>query len=84
MFGVHRKTVRKMLEHPVPPGYRMRRPRRRRKLERFTAIIDRILRDDLDLPSKRRQEPTTSTTRPARIIDAPVKIFDVDHRECYR
>ena len=54
VFGVYRKTVRKMLEHPVPPGYRIRRPRRRPKLERFTAIIDRILRDDLDLPSKQR------------------------------
>ena len=54
VFGVHRKTVRKMLENPVPPGYRIRRPRRRRKLERFTAIIDRILRDDLDLPRKQR------------------------------
>ena len=54
MFGVHRDTVRKMLENPVPPGYRMRRPRRRRKLERYTAIIDRILRDDLDLPRKQR------------------------------
>ena len=28
VFGVHRKTVRKMLEYPVPPGYRIRRPRR--------------------------------------------------------
>ena len=54
MFGVHRDTVRKMLEHPVPPGYRMRRPRRRRKLEGFTEVIDRILRDDLDLPRKQR------------------------------
>ena len=54
VFGVHRKTVRKMLENSVPPGYRIRRPRRRRKLERFTAIIDRILRDDLDLPRKQR------------------------------
>ena len=54
VFGVHRETVRKMLENPVPPGYRIRRPRRRRKLERYTAIIDRILRDDLDLPRKQR------------------------------
>ncbi len=54
MFGVHRKTVRKMLENPVPPGYRIRRPRRRRKLEGFTEVIDRILRDDLDLPRKQR------------------------------
>ena len=54
MFGVHRDTVRKMLEHPVPPGYRMRRPRRRPKLEGFSEVIDRILRDDLDLPRKQR------------------------------
>ena len=54
MFGVHRDTVRKMLENPVPPGYRMRRPRRRPKLEGFAEVIDRILRDDLDLPRKQR------------------------------
>ena len=62
VFGVHRKTVRKMLENPVPPGYRIRRPRRRRKLEGFTEVIDRILRDDpvsrtgqaLGLPGKQR------------------------------
>ena len=59
-FGVHRKTVRRMLKHPVPLGYRIRRPRRRRKWEWFTEVIDRILRDDpvsstgqaLDLPRK--------------------------------
>ena len=54
MFGVHRETVRKMLVYPVPPGYRMRRPRRRPKLEGFAEVIDRILRDDLDLPRKQR------------------------------
>ena len=54
VFGVHRDIVRKMLENPVPPGYRMRRPRRRPKLERYTEVIDRILRDDLDLPRKQR------------------------------
>ena len=54
MFGVYRKTVRKMLEHPAPPGYRIRSPRRRPKLEGFTSIIDRILRDDQDLPRKQR------------------------------
>ena len=54
MLGVHRDTVRKMLENPVPPGYRMRRPRRRPKLEGFAEIIDRILRDDPGLPRKQR------------------------------
>ena len=31
-FGVHRATVRKMLTHSVPPGYRRDKPRRRPKL----------------------------------------------------
>ena len=29
VFGLHRDTVRKMLSHPVPPGYRRKRPPRR-------------------------------------------------------
>ena len=64
MFGVHRDTVRKMLENPVPPGYRMRRPRRRPKLEGFTEVIDRILRDDLgqaeEAASHRKAYPRAS------------------------
>ena len=29
VFGLHRDTVRKMLAHSVPPGYRRRKPPRR-------------------------------------------------------
>ena len=46
VFGLDRKTVRKMLSFSVPPGYRRRMPRRRPKLDAFTGIIDRILEDD--------------------------------------
>ena len=29
VFGLHRDTVRKMLQYSVPPGYRRRSPHRR-------------------------------------------------------
>ena len=32
VFGLHRDTVRKMLAHSVPPGYRRRKPPRRPKI----------------------------------------------------
>ena len=54
VFGLHRDTVRKMLSHPVPPGYRRKRPPHRPKLEPYTSVIDRILEDDLGAPKKQR------------------------------
>ena len=62
VFGLHRDTVRKMLEYSVPPGYRRRRQPRRPKIGPYTLVIDRILEDDpasstgqvLDLPRKQR------------------------------
>ena len=54
VFGLHRDTVRKMLSHPVPPGYRRKRPPYRPKLEPYTGVIDRILEDDLSAPKRQR------------------------------
>ena len=45
-FGIARGTVRKMLRHSEPPGYRRRQPPKRLKLAPFTDIIDRILEED--------------------------------------
>ena len=42
-FGIARETVRKMLRHSEPTGYRRRQPPKRPKLAPFTDIIDRIL-----------------------------------------
>ena len=53
-FGISRETVRKMLAHSVPPGYRRSRPPKRPKLDPFTSIIDRILADDLAVHRKQR------------------------------
>ena len=41
-FGIDRKTVAKMLEHAVPPGYRRTGPPVRPKLDPFIPIIDQI------------------------------------------
>ena len=54
VFGLDRKTVRKMLSFSVPPGYRRSMPRRRPKLDAFTGIIDRILEDDRTSHHKQR------------------------------
>ena len=41
VFGLHRDTVRKMLQYSVPPGYRRRSPPRRPKLDPNRGVIDR-------------------------------------------
>ena len=45
-FGIARETLRKMLRHSEPPGYRRRQPPKRPKLAPFTDIIDRILEEE--------------------------------------
>jgi transposase len=54
LFGINRKTVSKMLEHSVPPGYRRNGPPVRPKLDPFIPIIDRILEEDKSLLKKQR------------------------------
>ena len=54
VFDLHRSTVNKMLEYPVPPGYRGHQPPRRPKLDPYKGVIDRILKDDQSLPKKQR------------------------------
>ena len=53
-FGISRKTIRKILAHPEPPGYRRTAPIKRPMLEGFTGIIDQILEDDKGAPKKQR------------------------------
>jgi hypothetical protein len=50
VFGVHRKTVRKILRFSIPPGYQRSRAPKRPKLEGFTGVIDQILETDAGSP----------------------------------
>ena len=53
-FGLHRDTVRKMLEYPIPPGYRRQSAPRRPKLAPYTGVIGQILQKDHNVPKKQR------------------------------
>ena len=53
-FGLHRDTVRKMLEYPVPPGYRRQSAPKRPKLAPYTGVIDQILEKDHGVHRKQR------------------------------
>jgi len=52
--GMHWKTLKKILEHSEPPGYRQQRPRKRKKLGTFLERIQQILKDDRAMPRKQR------------------------------
>jgi hypothetical protein len=47
-------TLKKILAHDEPPGYRLSQPRWKRKLEPFLPIIHQILEADRQAPRKQR------------------------------
>jgi transposase len=53
-YGLHWRTLTKILEHSEPPGYRQARPRPKRKLEPFLPIIHEMLEQDRKAPRKQR------------------------------
>src|SRR6516164_1433613 len=53
-FGIDPRTVGKMLEFSVPPGYRRSKPPVKPKLGPFIGIIDVILAEDKGRPKKQQ------------------------------
>jgi transposase len=53
-FGLARKTISKMLEYSLPPGYPRQKPIRRPKLGPWQGVIDAILEEDKQRPKKQR------------------------------
>jgi len=53
-YGLGWHTLKKILAHAEPPGYRVSQPRPKRKLEPFLPIIQQILADDRQAPKKQR------------------------------
>jgi len=53
-FGLSRKTIRKMLQFSLPPGYARKKPVQRPMLGPWLGIIDQILADDQSQPKKQR------------------------------
>ncbi len=54
VFGLSRKTIKKMCAFSAPPGYVRKAPVRRPKLGAFVPIIDAILAADVTAPVKQR------------------------------
>ncbi|QDU21868.1 hypothetical protein [Urbifossiella limnaea] len=54
VYHIHWATLRKVLAHEEPPGYRRTRPPRRPTIEPVLPIIRQILADDTTAPKKQR------------------------------
>src|SRR3954454_12005190 len=53
-FGLSRKSIRKMLQFSLPPGYARKKPVQRPKLGPWQGVIDQILLEDQSQPKKQR------------------------------
>jgi transposase len=53
-FGIDPRTVDKMVEFSVPPGYRRSKPPVKPKLDPFIGVINNILADDKSRPKKQQ------------------------------
>jgi hypothetical protein len=53
-FDIHWETLKKILGHSQPPGYRRFGPRPSQKLEPFLSVIHQILGKDKKAPRKQR------------------------------
>ena len=53
-YGLHGKTLEKILRHEEPPGYRRRVPRQKPKIGPFLDVIHQILESDRTAPKKPR------------------------------
>src|SRR5262249_3529401 len=53
-YGIHWKTLRKILIHPEPPRYRRSLARRPSILDPLLPVVHQILKDDRKAPRKQR------------------------------
>ena len=52
--GIHWETLKKILEHSEPPGYRIETPRPKPKIGPYLERIAQIIKEDKALPKKQR------------------------------
>ena len=53
-YKIHWKTLKKILDHSDPPGYRRTKPKRPSILEPLLPVVHQILEDDKKDPKKQR------------------------------
>jgi transposase len=52
--GMHWETLKKILEHPIPPGYQRRKAPKKPKIDPYLYRIRQILEEDKLVPRKQR------------------------------
>src|SRR3954452_24064340 len=57
-YGIHWKTLKKILTHPEPPGYRRILAKRPSILDPLLPVVHQILMDDPKAPRKQRHAAT--------------------------
>ena len=63
--GIGWRTLKKILEHPVPPATSSKSPWGKPKLGPVLPIIEQILADDKDAPAKQRHTAKRSSSASA-------------------
>jgi len=85
-------TLKKILAHAEPPGYRTSQPRPKRKLEPFLPIIHEILQSDQQAPRKQRHTARRIFERlqteygyqgGKTIVEDAVRAWRKQHREVF-
>ena len=66
-YRISGRTLKKILAHPEPPGYRQSVPRPKPMLGQFTGVIEEILIADCGAPAKQRH---TAMNRPGNPGDS--------------
>jgi transposase len=91
-FGIHWDTLAKILEHVEPPGYRLTKPRSKRKIGPYIGIIEEILRQDRNVHRKQRHTKRRIFERlrdeygypgGATAVKEVVRDFEQRHREVF-
>ena len=53
-YGIHFRTLQKIVANTTPPGYRQTKPREKRKVGPYLPFIEDILAEDKKAPSEQR------------------------------
>jgi len=90
-YGIHWDTLKKILTHSEPPGYRLTKPRRS-KLEPFLPVIHEILESDRHVHRKQRHtgqrifdrlREEHDYTGGVTIVQEAVREWKARHREVF-
>ena len=90
-YGIHWDTLKKILTHSEPPGYRLKKPRRS-KLEPFLPVIHEILESDRHVYRKQRHtgqrifdrlREEHDYTGGVTIVQEAVREWKASHREFF-